>query len=117
MYCATGLDGPEFESRQRQEIFLFAKSFRPALKFSCNTSFLYGCETWSLILREVCRLLIFENRVLRKTFGSKKDEVTGGGEDYKVCDMDSSPNIIRAIKSRRMRWVRHVARMRDRISE
>ena len=38
---------------------------------------LYGCETWSLILREKCRLRVFENRVLRRIFGSKRDEVTG----------------------------------------
>ena len=38
---------------------------------------LHGCETWSLILREECRLSVFENRVLRRTFGPKKDEVTG----------------------------------------
>jgi hypothetical protein len=43
---------------------------------------LYGCETWSLILRERCRLRVFENRVLRRIFGSKRDEVTGNGEDY-----------------------------------
>jgi hypothetical protein len=38
---------------------------------------LYGCETWSLILSEECRLKVFENRVLRRIFGPKKDEVTG----------------------------------------
>ena len=43
---------------------------------------LYGCETWSLILREECRLKLFENRVLRRLFGPKRDEVTGNGEDY-----------------------------------
>jgi hypothetical protein len=44
--------------------------------------FLHGCETWSLTLREERRLRGFEERVLRKVFGSKEDEVTGGGEDY-----------------------------------
>jgi hypothetical protein len=75
---------------------------------------LYGYETWSLILREVYRLRVFENRVLRRIFGPKRDEVTG--ERRKLHNEDlhilySSPNIIRQIKSRRMRWVRHVARM------
>ena len=43
---------------------------------------LYGCETWSLILREESRLRVFENRVLRRVFGPKRDEVTGNGENY-----------------------------------
>ena len=43
---------------------------------------LYGCETWSLALREECRLRVFENRVLRRVFGPKRDEVTGNGENY-----------------------------------
>jgi len=43
---------------------------------------LYGCETWSLILREESRLRVFENRVLRRVFGSKSDEVTGNEENY-----------------------------------
>ena len=43
---------------------------------------LYGCETWSLTLREECRLRVFENRALRRVFGPKRDEVTGNGENY-----------------------------------
>jgi hypothetical protein len=43
---------------------------------------LYGCETWSLILKEERRLRMFENRVLRRIFGPKRDEVTGNGENY-----------------------------------
>jgi len=43
---------------------------------------LYGCETWSLTLREERRLRVFENRVLRRVFGPKRDEVTGNGENY-----------------------------------
>ena len=43
---------------------------------------LYGCETWSLTLREERRLRVFENRVLRRAFGPKRDEVTGNGENY-----------------------------------
>ena len=43
---------------------------------------LYGCETWSLTMREERRLRVFENRVLRRVFGPKRDEVTGNGENY-----------------------------------
>jgi hypothetical protein len=65
-------------------------------------------------LREEHRLRVFENKVLRKIFGPKRDEVTGGWRKlYKeeLRDLYSSPSIIRIIKSRRMRWVGHVARM------
>ena len=74
---------------------------------------LYGCETWSLILREARRLRVFENRVLR-LFGSKRDEVTGEWRklhNEKLSDLYSLPNIVRVVKSRRMRWAGHVARM------
>jgi hypothetical protein len=60
-------------------------------------------------LREERRLRVFENRVLRRIFGPKRDEVIG--EWRKLHDLYSSPNIVRVIKSRRMRWVGHVARM------
>ena len=75
---------------------------------------LYGCETWSLTLREECRLRVFENRLLRRIFGSKRDEVTGDWRKLhkeELNDLYSSPNIVRVIKSRRMRWAGHVARM------
>jgi hypothetical protein len=68
---------------------------------------LYRCETWSLTLREVYRLLVFENRVLRRIFGPKRDEVTAGwGKLYneELHNLYSSPSIIRMIKSWRMRW-------------
>jgi hypothetical protein len=55
------------------------------------------------------RLRVVENRVLRRIFGSKRDEVTG--ECRKLHDLYSSPNIVRVIKSRRMRWAGHVARL------
>jgi hypothetical protein len=67
---------------------------------------LYGCETWSLTLREEHRLKVFENRVLRRIFGPKRDEVTGEWRQLhnkELHDLYSSPSIIRRIKSRRMR--------------
>jgi hypothetical protein len=75
---------------------------------------LYGCDIWSLTLREEQRLRVFENWVLRRIFGSKTDEATGEWRRLhkeELNDLYSSPNIIRVIKSRRMRWVGHVARM------
>ena len=77
---------------------------------------LYGCETWSLTLREEGRLRVFENRVLRKVFGPKRDEVTGEWRrlhNEELNDLYSLPNIVRVVKSRRMRWAGHVARMEE----
>jgi hypothetical protein len=76
---------------------------------------LYGCETWSLTLRKEHRLRVFENRVLRRIFGPKRDEVTGGWRklhNEELHGLYSSPSIVRVIKARRMRWAGHVARMR-----
>jgi hypothetical protein len=70
--------------------------------------------TWSLTLREEHGLRVFENRVLRRIFGPKRDGVTGEWRkllDEELHDLYSLPNIIRIIKSRRMRWAAHVARM------
>jgi hypothetical protein len=75
---------------------------------------LYGCETWSLTLREEHRLEVFENRVLWRIFGPKRDEVTGEWRklhNEELHELYSSPSIIRIIKARKMRWAWHVARM------
>jgi hypothetical protein len=75
---------------------------------------LYGCETWSLKLREEHRLKVFENMVLRRIFGPKRDEVTSEWRklhNKELHDLYSSPSIIRIMKSQRMRWAGHVARM------
>jgi hypothetical protein len=75
---------------------------------------LYGCETWSLTLREAQRLRVFENRVLRRIFGPKRNEATGEWRrlhNEELNDLYSSPNIIRVIKSRTMTEAGHVARM------
>ena len=75
---------------------------------------LYGCETWLLTLREERRLRVFENRVLRRMFGPKRDEVTGEWKklhNEELNNLYSLPNIGWVIKSRRMRWAGHVARM------
>jgi len=75
---------------------------------------LYGCETWSLTLREESKLRLSENMVLRRIFGPRRDEVTGEWRklhNEELNDLYCSPNIVRVIKSRRMRWAGHVARM------
>jgi hypothetical protein len=75
---------------------------------------LYESETWSLTLREEHRLKAFENRILRRIFGPKRDEVAGEWrtlQNEELHNLYSSPDIIRQIKSRQMRWAGHVARM------
>jgi hypothetical protein len=75
---------------------------------------LHGCETWSLTLREKHRLRVFENRVLRKIFGPKRDEVIGGWRklhNEELHNLYCSPSIIRIIKKSRIRWAGHLARM------
>jgi hypothetical protein len=75
---------------------------------------LYRCETLSLTLREKRRLRVFENRVLRRIFVPKRDEMTGGWrklQNEELHGLYSSPSIVRVIKARRMKWAGHVARM------
>jgi hypothetical protein len=78
---------------------------------------LYGCESWSLMLREehrVRRLRVFENTVLRRIFGPKRDEVMGEWSklhNEELHNLYSSPDIIREVKSMQMRWAGHVACM------
>ena len=75
---------------------------------------LYGCETWSLTRREERKLRVFENMVLRRIFEPRRNEVKGEWRrlhNEELNDLYSSPNIVRVIKSRRMRWAEHVACM------
>jgi hypothetical protein len=75
---------------------------------------LYGCETWSLSSREERKLRVFENMVLRRIFYPRRDEVTMEWRrlpNEELNDLYSTPNIVRVIKWRRIRWAGHVARM------
>ncbi|KAJ4429378.1 hypothetical protein ANN_21535 [Periplaneta americana] len=99
------------ERHANQHLPLYAQS---AVEKSESPVVLYGCETWTLTLREVHRLRVFENKVLRKIFGAKRDEVTGEWRKLHNAELHalhSSPGIVRNIKSRRLRWAGHVARM------
>ena len=76
---------------------------------------LYGSETWSLTLREESRLRVFENRILRRAFGPKRDE---NGKwrrlhNEELHSLYCSHNIVREIKSRSLRWAGHIARMKE----
>jgi hypothetical protein len=75
---------------------------------------LYGCETWSLTLRDEHRVRVFENIVLRRIYGRKRDKVTGEWRKLHKEELHilySFPNNIRQIESRKMRWAGHVARI------
>ena len=75
---------------------------------------LYGSNTWSLTLRDERRLRVFENRVLRRVFGPKRDELRGEWRklhNEELSDLYALPNMVRVVKSKRMRWAGHVARM------
>jgi hypothetical protein len=72
---------------------------------------LYGCKAWSLTLREERRLKMFENRVLRRLFGPKRDEVTWKWRklhNEELNDAYSLPNIVRVVKSRRILWAKQI---------
>jgi hypothetical protein len=76
---------------------------------------LYGCEPRSLTLREKCRLKLFQNRILRRIFGSKRD---GNGKwsrlhNEELHSLYRLDNVVRVIKSRRLRWTGHVARLEE----
>jgi hypothetical protein len=74
------------------------------------------CESWSLTLRVQPRLRLFENRILRRIFGPKGDGVTGEWRklhNEKLTDLSASPNLNQMIKSIKMRWACHVARLRE----
>jgi hypothetical protein len=83
------------------------------LKIKILSVILYGCETWSITLREEHRLRVFENRVLRRMFGPKREEDGSWRKLHndELHSLYSSPNIVMVIKSRRMKWAGHVARM------
>ena len=98
---------------------MFVNVFRRSILIFFFRKVLYKseCETWSLTFRLESRLRVFENRVLRGIFGAKRDEITGEWRKLhteELKDLYCSPNIVRAIKSRRMRWAGHVARMGER---
>ena len=80
-----------------------------------KTVVLYGSEAWSLTLKEECRLRVFENRILRRIFRPRRD-TNGEWRRLHIEELHSlylSPNIVRVIKSRRLRWAGHVARMEE----
>ena len=75
---------------------------------------LYGCENWLLVLREERRLRMFKNRLLKRIFGHKRDAVIGESRKLHIEELNDlycSPNIVRVIKSKRIRWAGHVAHM------
>jgi hypothetical protein len=93
---------------------LLSKNLNITIYRTIILSVLYGCETWSLTFREERRLRAFENRVLRRIFGPKRDQVTRNWRKLhkeELHDLYSSPNIVRVITSESTRWAGHVARM------
>ncbi|KAJ4438661.1 hypothetical protein ANN_14608 [Periplaneta americana] len=97
---------PQASARLKEQLSAFLSYILPVV--------LYGCEAWTLTLRDEQRLRVFKNKVLRKIFGAKRNEVTGEWRKLHNAELHalySSPDIIRNIKSRRLRWEGHVARM------
>ena len=74
---------------------------------------LYGCETWSLTSREECRLRVFENRILRRIFKPNENGEWRRLHNEELHSFYRSPNIVRVIKSRRLRCAGHVARKEE----
>jgi hypothetical protein len=102
----------------QSKIFCLPVSYQKNLKIKIYKTVilpvvLYECETWSLTLKEESRLRIFENRVLRRISGSKREEDGSWRKLHndELHNLYSSPNIVRVIKSRRMRWAGHVTRV------
>jgi hypothetical protein len=97
----------------KKVIYSYAATEEAYEFIASETHNLCGCKTWSLTLREECRLRVSENRVLRRIFEPKRDKVIGEWRklhNEELNDLYSSLNIIQVIKLR-MRWVGHVARM------
>jgi hypothetical protein len=93
---------------------LLSKNLIKLYKTIISAVVLFGCETWSLTLREEHRLKVFENRVQREIFGHRREEVVGGWRRLHNAELHklyASSNIIRVIKSRRVRFAGHVARI------
>jgi hypothetical protein len=93
---------------------LLSKNLKIKIYRTIILPILYGCETWSLTLREECRLRVFENKVLRRVFEPKRDGVAWEWRklhNEELSDLYSLPNIVWVVKSRTMRWAGHVARM------
>jgi hypothetical protein len=96
---------------------LLFKNIKTTIHRTITLPVLYGCETWSLTLREKQRLMVFENRVVRKLLGPRKDEIPAEWKrlhNEELNDLYSSPTIIRVIQSRIMRLATHVACMGER---
>jgi hypothetical protein len=105
-----------------QQLIQYIRSYPPYLEAVSSICNLRTCHamvtrdppTWSLTLREEHRLRVFENRVLRRIFGPKRDEVMGVWRkvhNEELHNLYFLPNITRTIKSRRMRWAGHIAQM------
>ncbi|KAJ4443953.1 hypothetical protein ANN_05742 [Periplaneta americana] len=104
MMCRIGIDLNSSLLSKNLKVRIYKTVILPVV--------LYGCETWTLTLREKERLRVFENKILRKIFGAKRDEVTGEWRklhNVELHVLHSSPDIIRNIKSRRLRCAGHVA--------